>query len=94
MVRIWLACRQWICVDGERCRCCLGGCRSRQCCCYCGTLAVVAVPELAVTVEEDGGGCCFSLARLQNTMAPVHLEPRHKRNFMASGNDRGQKGCL
>ncbi|QCD79091.1 hypothetical protein DEO72_LG1g2729 [Vigna unguiculata] len=31
---------------------------------------------------------------LRNTMASVHLEPRHKRNFMASGNDRGQKGCL
>jgi len=27
-------------------------------------------------------------------MAPVHLEPRHKRNFMASGNNRGQKRYL
>jgi len=23
-------------------------------------------------------------------MAPVHLEPRHKKDFMASGNNRGQ----
>jgi len=26
-----IKCRLWICVDGERCRCCLGGCRSRRC---------------------------------------------------------------
>ena len=45
MVRIWLACRQWICVDGERCRCCLGGCRSRQCCCCCRTQTAVAMPR-------------------------------------------------
>ena len=38
--------------------------------------------------------CQNSPARKLNTMAPVHLEPRHKRNSMASGNDRGQKRCL
>jgi len=27
-------------------------------------------------------------------MAPVHLEPRHKMDLMASGNNRGQKGYL
>ena len=27
----------------------------------------------------------------RNPMAPVHLEPRHKRDSMASGNNRGQK---
>ena len=27
-------------------------------------------------------------------MAPVHLEPRHKRDFMVSGNNRGQKRYL
>ncbi|QCE00345.1 hypothetical protein DEO72_LG7g1635 [Vigna unguiculata] len=27
-----IKCRLWICVDGERCRCYLGGCRSRGCC--------------------------------------------------------------
>ena len=139
IVRIWLACRQWICVDGERCRCCLGGCRFRRCCCCYGTQAAVAVPKLTFTVvllsvtrwlpwrlpwlwfviggavadnehmqiwfahgtcssmlhlvEEDGGGCCVSPARmvgvrgsfaLWNTMALIHLELRHKRNSMAS----------
>ena len=28
----------------------------------------------------------------RNPMAPVHLELRHKRDSMASGNNRGQKG--
>ncbi|QCE01109.1 hypothetical protein DEO72_LG7g2402 [Vigna unguiculata] len=45
-----IKCRLWICVDGERCRCCLGGCRSRRCCCCYGTQAAVAVPELTVKV--------------------------------------------
>jgi len=27
-------------------------------------------------------------------MVPVHLESRHKRDFMASGNNRGQKRYL
>jgi len=30
----------------------------------------------------------------RNPMAPVHLKPRHKRDSMASGNNRGQKGYL
>ena len=29
-----------------------------------------------------------------NLMALVHLEPRHKRDSMVSGNNRGQKGYL
>jgi len=193
MVRIWLAYRQWICVDGEHCRCCLGGCRSRRCCCCYETQACCgagtrghggvaergAVASMEVgrgygslqvarwltvnicrsgslmalarawcrCVEEDGGGCCILPARMVgargsfaflllkltvvmgdgaavafvceedggagtwcsftiwlrfyfgprqkwNTMAVVHLEPRHKRNSMASGNNRGQKECL
>ena len=28
----------------------------------------------------------------RNPMAPIHLEPRHKRDSMASGNNRGPKG--
>jgi len=27
-------------------------------------------------------------------MAPVHLEPKHKRDSMTSGNNRDQKGIL
>jgi len=30
----------------------------------------------------------------RNHMAPVHLESRHKRDSIASGNNRGQKGYL
>ena len=28
----------------------------------------------------------------RNPMAPIYLEPRHKRDSMASGNNRGQNG--
>ncbi|QCD81270.1 hypothetical protein DEO72_LG2g1595 [Vigna unguiculata] len=60
---------------------------------------------VAFVCEEDGGAgtwCSFTIwlrfyfgpRQKWNTMAVVHLEPRHKRNSMASGNNRGQKECL
>ena len=34
------------------------------------------------------------LRQKRNPMAPVHLEPRHKRDSMASGNNRAKRGYL
>ncbi|QCD83462.1 hypothetical protein DEO72_LG2g3806 [Vigna unguiculata] len=56
-----IKCRLWICVDGKRCKCCLGGCRSRGC---CGALLRRNVWTTSGFVLTAGGGswcfCCRS----------------------------------
>ncbi|QCE05618.1 hypothetical protein DEO72_LG9g622 [Vigna unguiculata] len=79
----------WSVAENSSCsRCCNGG--AALVVAGPDIVVAVAVPELAVTVVL----LSVTPARKLNTMAPVHLKPRHKRNSMASGNDRGQKRCL